>query len=367
MSIPMTRGLTISSVDRQSQVVLQILLPLKSRHCQLAFTGNGEPARPSCSSGWQQDLERRDFKAVYFNAWEDDFRTDPLLAIIGQLHSYFSEGRFREGVKRVTNSALPLVRSNVSNVLNHFAGLTTDFEHDLPTKGDLFEQYLGQRNSKDTLKSELEKLSATVYTESNHPLIFIVDELDRCRPTFAIELLERVKHIFDVPRLVFVFGLNPQLYSQSAEKCSGDGSLLSSILNSIAGWTHRSLPGIWIERFQIGEVFPRECLLLGVIWKIRQLQYGIPHSGAPRLSETLLGSGCCTSSKDSPCGKIHASFPALDPYSNEVQEYQIVSLVGDGQLSSERDHPWRREDLCHLASCRTATINCLACVHVVGE
>ena len=58
------------------------------------------------------------------------------------------------------------------------------------------------------LKKELEKLSATVYTESDHPLIFIVDELDRCRPTFAIELLERVKHIFDVPNLVFAFGLN---------------------------------------------------------------------------------------------------------------------------------------------------------------
>ena len=38
--------------------------------------------------------------------------------------------------------------------------------------------------------------------------MFIIDELDRCRPTFAIELLERVKHIFDVKNIVFVFGIN---------------------------------------------------------------------------------------------------------------------------------------------------------------
>ena len=39
-------------------------------------------------------------------------------------------------------------------------------------------------------------------------LVFVIDELDRCRPTFSIELLERVKHIFDVPGMVFVLGVN---------------------------------------------------------------------------------------------------------------------------------------------------------------
>lgn len=54
----------------------------------------------------------------------------------------------------------------------------------------------------------MEALSTKVLNETGHPLVFIIDELDRCRPTFGIELLERVKHIFDVPGLVFVFGIN---------------------------------------------------------------------------------------------------------------------------------------------------------------
>jgi hypothetical protein len=36
------------------------------------------------------------------------------------------------------------------------------------------------------------------------PLIFIIDELDRCKPTFALELLEKVKHIFSIPNVHFV-------------------------------------------------------------------------------------------------------------------------------------------------------------------
>ena len=47
---------------------------------------------------WAQDLRNQDppWQAIYFNAWEDDFNNDPLLAIIGQLAEYFDEGALRE-------------------------------------------------------------------------------------------------------------------------------------------------------------------------------------------------------------------------------------------------------------------------------
>jgi hypothetical protein len=42
----------------------------------------------------------------------------------------------------------------------------------------------------------------------------LIDELDRCRPSFALETLERVKHLFDVPGVVFVlFVHGPALHS----------------------------------------------------------------------------------------------------------------------------------------------------------
>jgi hypothetical protein len=43
---------------------------------------------------------------------------------------------------------------------------------------------------------------------SDRPLIFIIDELDRCQPTFALEILERMKHFFAVPKVHFVLGAN---------------------------------------------------------------------------------------------------------------------------------------------------------------
>lgn len=44
--------------------------------------------------------------------------------------------------------------------------------------------------------------------ESNFPLVFIIDELDRCRPNFSLSMLERIKHFFSVPGVVFVLVTN---------------------------------------------------------------------------------------------------------------------------------------------------------------
>ena len=46
---------------------------------------------------WQKDLEKKGFNAIYFNAWEDDFCDDPLVAIIGQLSGSFQDKDFKEG------------------------------------------------------------------------------------------------------------------------------------------------------------------------------------------------------------------------------------------------------------------------------
>ncbi len=39
-------------------------------------------------------------------------------------------------------------------------------------------------------------------------MFFFIDELDRCNPHFAIKLLERVKHLFEVPNIIFVLAVN---------------------------------------------------------------------------------------------------------------------------------------------------------------
>lgn len=78
------------------------------------------------------------------------------------------------------------------------------------------------RRSIAALKSSLAALVEALSTEPIHPPIFIIiDELDRCRPTYAIKLLEEIKHLFDVPGLIFVLGLNGSQLSRSISGAYG--------------------------------------------------------------------------------------------------------------------------------------------------
>lgn len=55
------------------------------------------------------------------------------------------------------------------------------------------------------------------------PIVIIVDELDRCRPSYAVELLEVIKHLFDVPGIVFILGVNGDQLSHSIRSAYGEG------------------------------------------------------------------------------------------------------------------------------------------------
>ena len=76
---------------------------------------------------------------------------------------------------------------------------------------------------KDKLRVQLTELADEIKNQSNNqPLVFIIDELDRCRPTYAIELLERVKHLFNIPNMIFVFGMNHDDLCASIKSIHGE-------------------------------------------------------------------------------------------------------------------------------------------------
>lgn len=74
------------------------------------------------------------------------------------------------------------------------------------------------------MKASLEAIVRSLDGQASHPpIIIVIDELDRCRPTYAVKLLEEIKHLFDVPGLVFILALHSGQLAHSVGGAYGPG------------------------------------------------------------------------------------------------------------------------------------------------
>ena len=155
---------------------------------------------------WQKQLTKDGYTAIYFNAWEDDFLADPLVAIVGQLYKELNQGTLKDVCEAVRNAAIPFLKRLGLGALNKFVENATGVdvagivEEEVKTAQEsVLDNYVSMTKSREALKEALQALAGKCSEANGHPLVFIVDELDRCRPTFAIETLERIKQS-GVPR-----------------------------------------------------------------------------------------------------------------------------------------------------------------------
>ncbi len=167
---------------------------------------------------WQKELEKNQgAKVIYFNAWEDDFCGDPFVAIIGQLKAVLEEND--SDWKKIKESAKSLIPWLERKVL----AVASIEQKDLQSVSEqVFDEYVETKKNLRALRKCLAEMAKKIKEKTGMPLVFIIDELDRCRPTFAIETLERIKHIFDIENIFFVLGLNKTQLEKSIKSCYGD-------------------------------------------------------------------------------------------------------------------------------------------------
>lgn len=145
---------------------------------------------------------------VYYNAWYYDNHDDPLLSllyVILKQYSGFVDTKIDQAtLKRKFISILP----GFSVSLNGIGSLSVESKkvyEDLKGK-DIFEEILLVEEIRDKVKEIFDQM----ITENAERLVIIVDELDRCRPSYAVEVLERIKHYFDDDRIIFIAAVNKE-------------------------------------------------------------------------------------------------------------------------------------------------------------
>lgn len=274
---------------------------------------------------WRQQLQIDGFKTLYFNAWESDFTDDALVALIGELEAGVSllrdmgtkenPSHVAASINKAKKIGATLLRRSLPVALKvGTAGILDVDQFSEKALSDFAEKtaeaqikaYEESRKSigkfRDAIAEVAKDLSQPDEGGATLPLILIVDELDRCRPPYAVRILECIKHLFAVPKVVFVVAIDKtqlahSVRSQYGAEMDAHGYLRrffdieltlpdpggQAFSNSLfdrfgltAGFAERGkVPGLRNEKSQFEEILPHLFKILSCTLRERERVFAL--------------------------------------------------------------------------------------------
>lgn len=188
---------------------------------------------------WQKHMENKDIASIYFDAFEYDYLEDVFLSLAIEIYNYAKVNGLtaQEDYLNKSKNTYHLLQAMIAKTspINIDSSLQEKLTHEESQKIDIseviknslnsaldnaFEQALRQKEVFKDFKKSLSQLAAEA-SEQDMPLVIIIDELDRCKPSFAVEILEKIKHLFLVEGVVFALSMHHEQLEESIKKVYG--------------------------------------------------------------------------------------------------------------------------------------------------
>ena len=221
---------------------------------------------------WCGHMRNKGFPVIYFDAFKNDYEEDAFLAIAGEVVALAKEyeqrgvdrsvfikaaakcgnvlgAALKGGAKKLASKVIG--EGGLEEVLE--AAMKDGAEQAIDDAHKYLVEKLESRNEEkrvvDDFRSALESIAESmnkaalqghsVEGASKRPLVFIIDELDRCRPSFALDIVERIKHFFSVSSVHFLLVTNLKSLELSVKHVYGIGELSPQYLRKFYNVTIR--------------------------------------------------------------------------------------------------------------------------------
>lgn len=168
--------------------------------------------------GLKACLDNHGIPCICYNVWEVDFYPHPLMPLICEisekLNTIYKTQDNGSALERFTAAAEKVLAATTIRLPGLSFNCGTLLQN--ADEKQIYEEYQKYRAAVAEFQTVLKEIAA-----HNRPLVIIIDELDRCRPDYAVELLETVKHLFEIPGVVFVLSIDENQLQNSVKQLYG--------------------------------------------------------------------------------------------------------------------------------------------------
>ncbi|HJV25641.1 MAG TPA: P-loop NTPase fold protein [Aromatoleum sp.] len=194
---------------------------------------------------WQGLLKEKGIPSIYIDAFQNDYTGDAFISIASAITSYAdqhtAEGHkssdFKDKAKKVgvrllswttkvgiKAATLGIIKESdieaLSEIGEEVAADTSE------TIADLVKERLSAHGKETevirSFRESLSNLPATLTDNTSGRLVIVIDELDRCKPSFAVEVIEKIKHLFSVKNVAFLLVMHKQQLEEAIKSVYGN-------------------------------------------------------------------------------------------------------------------------------------------------
>lgn len=157
-------------------------------------------------------LEDEGVQVVDFNAWQESYTGNPLIDLVSAVAEKTSSGG--EAVQRTLVSLGWHIAEQASSGWVQRGALKNG---ESPT----FDPWKEAHSKVGQLKEKLAEVASLATDKEARQLVVLIDELDRCRPAYALHLIETVRHLFAVKGVVVLLAINREELCHSIQSLYG--------------------------------------------------------------------------------------------------------------------------------------------------
>lgn len=206
---------------------------------------------------WLRDLDAAGHTTVYFNAWETDYSESPLISFVVALRETFRDKKIdipQKVLRGLASTTGKIILEIGKGIVNEAVGFDSEkiIEHEMGKAResaygvfaeDKIDGHLKAREGIKQFKAHLKKIAESISSKDakKKPIYVFIDELDRCKPTYAIELLEQIKHIFSTDHYIFILAIDDKQLASTVRSVYGSDTDANGYLRKFIDY-NLSLP-----------------------------------------------------------------------------------------------------------------------------
>ena len=199
-----------------------------------------------------------------YNCWEYDYYEEPLVAIIASIAEqleaevHLLSGEAKAKIDGVVSAITKVLAESAFDFVEQRYGISARKIGEAIQNGVVKEQ----DHSYDDMfsfRKQLRKLQAEMRTLSkDQTILVIVDELDRCLPTYTIKVLERLHHLFTgIDNTQVIIAVDKDQLAHSIRQIYGEGTDVDGYLQKFVSFEVALDVGTFSDEQRFNDKFQR--------------------------------------------------------------------------------------------------------------